>query len=105
MKVYAVHDVRRNRIAVYVETGASACGRNRLYLMHGPDGHDRVVEVAPCTEAPHYLSMPLPLAAQVAAALVGEPLADEAVTLDTWRDFAALVDRVTAPVETGTSRP
>ena len=104
MKVYAVHDVTRAAIRLYVELEAREDGM-RLYLRPAHDGHgDSACEVAPGCEPPHYAVFPLYVAERVAAALES-PLADESVTLDTWRDFAALVDRVTAPVEAGLPRP
>ncbi len=60
-----------------------------------PDDMGRVLEVAPGCEAPHFVCLPLYVAERVAAA-IESPLADEAVTLDTWGDFAGLVERATS---------
>ncbi len=102
MKVYAVHDVCRAAIRIYVDLGEREDG-TRLYLTQWPRGEKpdepddmgRVLEVAPGCEAPHFVCLPLYVAAQVAAA-IESPLADEAVTLDTWGDFAGLVERATS---------
>ena len=90
MRVFAVHDIRRASIALYVELEARDDGA-RLYLTGpGPEA----VEVAPNCEAPCYTRLPLSVARRVAAA-IESPLADEMVELESWGDFAALVERVT----------
>lgn len=96
MKVYAVHDVCRAAIRLYVEMDCKPDG-SRLYLRPAvdPEFTTSAYLVAPGCEAPSYAVLPLEVAVQIATALES-PLADETVTLDTWRDFAALVERATA---------
>lgn len=94
MKVYAVHEVTRASVALYVELEQQPDG-GRLYLTTGAAG-DEVVQVAPCAEPPAFVRLGLHLAVQVADALKAEPsIGYETVTLETWREFVELVERVT----------
>lgn len=90
MKVYAVHNITRRSISVYVENGEQADGV-RMYLTRG-----EVVQVAPGAEAPAYVTIPVLLAGRVAAA-IRDPMVgpcDGPVSIETWGDFAALVEQV-----------
>lgn len=83
MRVFAVHDIRRAAILLYVELGEQENG-DRLYLtrpLDGAEDHMGVgVRVAPGAEAPVYMVLPWHIAIQVGAA-IDSALADETVDL------------------------
>jgi hypothetical protein len=92
MKVYAVHDFVRDAVHIYVELCIDTDG-HRQYLTRGEQSdRGRVLFVEPGVEAPVYATLPRNVASEIAAAIEC-PLADEVVALDTWGDFAALVER------------
>ncbi len=91
VKVYAVHNIARRSISVYVENGEWEGG---VGLFLTPTG---VVEVAPGAEAPAYATIPVHLAERIAAAIRDpglEPPFAAGVSVETWGDFAELVERV-----------
>lgn len=96
MRVFATYDIVRDAILVHCELEVRADGTR---LFHAPSLHGArpdVMEVAPGAEAPAFACIPAPMAAEVANALRRAGLAMDPVTLETWGDFAAIVDRVMA---------
>ena len=95
MHVYVVHDPLRRRLGLFVEVDEQLDG-TRHFLARGLNRGEpeQIVPVAPTAEPPAYLVLSKALARQIVAALTSDPLLEETVTLETWRDFATLVERV-----------
>lgn len=92
MKVFAIHDLCRAALRLYVEVDEQPDG-TRSYLTRGLDGEERVEPIAPACEAPSYMVVPLAIATQVAAELVAGGRLDEVMEVETLHDLVDLVTR------------
>lgn len=92
MRVFATNDMACGAVHIYVDLGENEDG-NRLFMRpaHGEHPRESCI-VAPGCEAPIYATFPRAAAIQLAAAL-GDPYWEEPITLETFSDFAELVER------------